>query len=278
MLIYFSVTLHSHGGEDNKFSLGKNAIVLLHPTVQKLMLSCFDIGEDLTQTLNKTSKQTPLKSLTFDECNITSSGLAAILSVPKSLERLALGERKYHTSHIEDHHALRFNHQALLEALKLQSHSLQYLKHIGGNAWPTFNDSFQSTSLTFLSKLQELEIDEDSIWNPMLQFLSPRGRLPPQLQKLRLLTRRNFGAFNLQMLLAMTSWLRNVTQLDYVLDYYRTGPAGVIIEELWTEVHVKQIYDCAINLKKNGVQRVKIFISVGWDCKLQLIPLCIGRY
>src|SRR4051794_41105811 len=106
--------------------MGKNAVIFLHPTLRNLTISCFDIGENIEPYLSASKNSTVLRSLTFDECNITIKGLAAILSVPKSLERLTIGERMHHTSH---HEPLGRYPARFLEALILQERSLQYVKH-----------------------------------------------------------------------------------------------------------------------------------------------------
>ncbi|KAF2423504.1 hypothetical protein EJ08DRAFT_701153 [Tothia fuscella] len=262
-------TLHSHGDQNNKFNLGRRSVILLHPTLQNLTLSCFDIGDDLETFLGKKPRSTSLRTLVFDECNIKSSGLRAVLSVPRRLERLVLGERKHHVDDDERHSNLLSNVDALIGALCLQSESLLYLKHTGGAlALRHYSQSVEHISLDFLTELRELEVDEQSWWRLILQMLSPQGGLPPQLQRLRIYAPRRWGVeFNLSFLTSAPSWLRKAAQFEYVLDHYRDpaiDPAG-IIEELWTEAHMNEVYDVQKKLKGHGVHQLRVLILYGWS-------------
>jgi hypothetical protein len=72
--------------------------------------------------------KTNLKSLVFEECNIDANALHLILSIPKALKRLTLGERLYHffSSPVP---LLLESKSTLAKALELQADSLEYLMH-----------------------------------------------------------------------------------------------------------------------------------------------------
>jgi hypothetical protein len=75
---------------------------------------------------DKTSK-TPLESLVFEECNISSEALKLILSQMKALKRLTLGERLHHF-HTPTSGYLPESSDGLAQALALQAPSLEFLK------------------------------------------------------------------------------------------------------------------------------------------------------
>lgn len=70
---------------------GAYGAIFAHPTLKELTLSSANIPSDATK-LVRAGTTTPLRSLTFDECNITSQGLRGILNLPAGLEYLFLGK------------------------------------------------------------------------------------------------------------------------------------------------------------------------------------------
>ncbi|KAE8451443.1 hypothetical protein EG329_004072 [Mollisiaceae sp. DMI_Dod_QoI] len=260
--------LHSHNDDGpgrNAFNMGKNAIIFLHPTLRNLTISCFDIREDLGLYLSATPKSTPLKSLTFDECNIAVTGLAAILSVPQSLERLILGERLHHLDETHPQAQLAWYPVSVLEALALQKDSLQYLKHIGKNN--RIHENGIGTSMVEFSSLREMELSTHSIFTQILRKSRPPwwSTLPPNLQVLRLLrpSMPDTASFELEFLCSMLGWLHNIPQFDYVLDCYGWGSLS-ISNDLWRKESTrKNILDLVDDLSKQGVKRFKVFVIRG---------------
>jgi hypothetical protein len=204
----------------NAFNMGRNAVIFLHPTLRNLTVSCFDIGEDVEAYLLANQNPTLLQSLTFDECNIAVTGLAAILSVPKALEKLTLGERMYHLNE-NPHAALGRSPALFLEALALQKDSLKYLKHIGGRT--DRPGSHTDLPVVTFPNMREMELETHSILTLILgESASPRApTIPPNLH-LRLI--RSYMSepasdeAELAPLPSILKWLSRVPQLDYVLD------------------------------------------------------------
>jgi hypothetical protein len=245
--------------------LGRAAVIFLHPTLRNLTLSCFDIGDELGQILFQATKKTPLKSLIFDECNITHSGLAAVLSVPKALERLTLGERMYHSR--SSHNVLHSDPQLLLQILRSQEHSLEYLKHIGGYHWRSGIEGrvARRLSLAFLSNVHIMELCPSSI-------LSKIGRgykaLPPSLQTLRLLAPREIGSLSIHDLEAIAKWVHTVPHLDVVLGFNIDEEyTEDLMEKVWSkEDRLDTVQKLAPHLARNGVKRLRIFLFFGSLC------------
>jgi hypothetical protein len=226
--------------------MGKNAIIFLHPTLRNLTISCFDIGKDLEAYLSSNPKQTLLKSLTFDECNITVEGLATILSIPKALERLTLGERKFHLLGYT-HAPLGRSPALLLQALSLQQDSLQYLKHIGGSAKsPILKSHCSGLSLSSFLRIREMELCADSILTQILSSSTTpwSATIPPNLHLLRYLQSFSLEPdqtpTDLELLPNMLYWISyiGIPQLDYVLDCYDREDRNSILSDLLNE-HLK---------------------------------------
>jgi hypothetical protein len=207
----------------NPFDMGRNSVIFLHPTLRNLTVSCFDIGEDLEGYLSVNQKATPLKSLTFDECNISVQGLAAILSIPKSLERLTLGERMFHLKDPSGytHSPLGRSPELLLQALALQQNSLQYLKHIGG--FIELPERHTGMSMFSFRDMRQMELSTHSIITRILRESSPPWSvtIPANLQLLRLVEfylSSEFKSGDMQILPAILEWLSRVPQLEYLID------------------------------------------------------------
>ncbi|QDS69072.1 hypothetical protein FKW77_009969 [Venturia effusa] len=185
-----SLTLHSHGnGEGSaRYELGTGAIIFLLPSLRYIMLSCYDIGlhEDLEAILSQNlkyanaRKTTGLRTLIFEECNISFESFKTILKLPKALENLTVGERMYHTSASVMPMGFRPN---FLEALSPQRSTLGYLKHMGGGRYwsqayllPHFQED-----VSCLPALRTIEL------GPALGAKYTSQHLPPTLLTVRFL-------------------------------------------------------------------------------------------
>ncbi|KAG4439574.1 hypothetical protein IFR05_004922 [Cadophora sp. M221] len=233
-----SLVLHSHntrGPDRQAFDMGKNAVIFLHPTLRNLTISCFDIGENIKSYISASKNSTVLRSLIFDECNITTDGLAAILSVPKALERLTIGERLFHQSR---HEPLGRYPARFLKALALQERSLTYVKHIGGHT----GLSHQSTqlSLATFSNIKNMKLATDSILTKILKETAPpwSPTIPPNLQLCLLLPSYDFN-FDYQddvwytPMMSIIEWLGIVSNLDIVVDLNGRNSKDHVIQGLW---------------------------------------------
>lgn len=86
------VVLHLNGKESPYWTIGRRCLsIFLLPSLQKLTLSCVNIEDDVVESIRDRSF-TSLKHLTLEESNITHQGLIGILSLPKALETLYLGQ------------------------------------------------------------------------------------------------------------------------------------------------------------------------------------------
>ena len=208
--------------------MGRNAVIFLHPTLRNLTVSCFDIDDDIEAYLSANPKPTALRSLTFDECNIAVTGLAAILSVPKALEKLILGERMYHMKN--SHLPLGRTPALLLQVLSLQKDSLQYLKHIGGRIeLPRIHNDL---SMTMFRNLRSMELDTHSI----LTLILSNSAIPPDLH-LRLVRSYLFEQPSDEAenspLPSILEWLNRVHHLEYVIDCDGREDRDSILLDLW---------------------------------------------
>lgn len=160
-----------------------------HPTLRKITLSClnFDakIGHnDLTENERKS---TPLQSLTLIECNVNVPFLDVILSLPKALNELSIGERLHTFEECEPsmNPKTRTSSTQFLTALQRQADSLQRLTHIGGHiAYMTARetDSEGASRLRSLVNLEHLELGFES----HLYFYLRQSGFPPGLKTLKM--------------------------------------------------------------------------------------------
>ncbi|CZR63871.1 uncharacterized protein PAC_13768 [Phialocephala subalpina] len=268
-----TLILHSHDNEGpgrEAFNMGSNAVIFLHPTLRNLTISCFDIGEDIGEYLSATQKSSPLKTLTFVECNINVTALSAILYVPKSLERLTLGERIFHLDQTHFNTSLGRSLVLLLQALASQKDSLQYFKHICHVDWeeielPESNSGI--FSMVEQSRLTEMELGEHSIFCKILRQSTPpwTTAAPPNLRVLRLL-RSSIGwqperaSRELEHLYSMAGCLDHLDQLDYILDPYGRTTSATIIQDLWRKESTRSgIINLVESFSKRDIKRLRIF-------------------
>ncbi|KAK0248698.1 hypothetical protein LTS16_013610 [Friedmanniomyces endolithicus] len=131
------LTLHLNGTSREFWTMDRGyAWILAHPTLEDLHLSSINLIRDFSKAVAYPRFSTPLKRLTLDETNVTLDGLRSVLSFPKALQYLYVGENRY--SHAEQAFPpqQRYNClpmrdvQALMEVLRLQKHSLQSLTYI----------------------------------------------------------------------------------------------------------------------------------------------------
>lgn len=252
--------------------MGKNAVIFRHLTLRNITISCFDIGQDVEPYLSASKNSTVLKSLTFDECNITIEGLGAILSVPKALEKLTIGERM---NHLSSHEPLGRYPGKFLKALALQERSLQYIKHIGGNTNLPFSPT--NLSMATFSNMREMELDTCSILTRILEETAPpwTPTIPPNLH-LRLLMPVNQNRFDDEddvwdaPLQSMIGWIGRVANLDVVVEFGYARNMDEVIRNLWeSNVGVKLMQQILSLLgpgrKKAGQdeRRLRIFIFRG---------------
>lgn len=89
---HIAVVLHLNGADSPYWTIDKRSISLFQlPSLQRLTLSCVNIEGDVVNGIQARSF-TSLKHLYLEESNITHKGLLGILSLPKALETLYLGQ------------------------------------------------------------------------------------------------------------------------------------------------------------------------------------------
>jgi hypothetical protein len=70
--------------------------MFLHPTLRNITFSCLNFAADMSHEddlVKEKQKCTPLQSLTIIECNVNIQFLDVVLSLPKALKELSIGER-----------------------------------------------------------------------------------------------------------------------------------------------------------------------------------------
>ncbi|KAF2006018.1 hypothetical protein P154DRAFT_615936 [Amniculicola lignicola CBS 123094] len=182
-----SITLHGHN-QDKPFVFGRNAIMFTHPTLRNITLSCCDFEAEVSlEDIPKDKlNSTPLKSLTFIECNIYLKLLDIILCLPKALEELSLGERIYHFDGCWPKPFARTSHPRLPQVLQRQAPSLQRIEHSG--KFPSYHDPllrWNASQFSDFPKITHLEISINSLFVTALQ----RGHYPRSLEHLKLTDR-----------------------------------------------------------------------------------------
>jgi hypothetical protein len=162
-----------------------------HPTLRNITLSClnFDtrVGAPFEVSENET-KSTPLQSLNLIECNVDVSFLDAVLSLPKALKELSIGERLHAFKDCQPSMVpeTRTSSKLFLTALQRQADSLQRLTHCGGNLGyltPRETDPEGAAKLRSLVNLEHLELGFES---HLYYYLRSNG-FPPALKSLKML-------------------------------------------------------------------------------------------
>ncbi|RYN29743.1 hypothetical protein AA0112_g7022 [Alternaria arborescens] len=182
-----SLTLHAHGSGDNKYKLGRAVAMFKHPSLQNITLSCLDFDGELGISASET-KTTPLRSLTLIECNVNVKFLDEVLSLPKALKELSIGERLHVFQECQpsmDPERRTSSRQFLL-ALQKQARSLQRLTHCGGHVGhltPRDTDPEGAEKLRSLVDLEYLELGFES----HLYYYLRQSGFPPALRSLKML-------------------------------------------------------------------------------------------
>jgi hypothetical protein len=146
--------------------------MFFHPTLRSITLSCtnFDARISHDSIPAEKKKATPLQSLTLIECNVNVKFLDVVLSLPKALKELDIGERLhvFPGCHPSDDATTRTSNPLFVEALARQAESLQRLSHVSGNvAHIMRNRNFDtgSNGLRQLTSLKFLELGvESTLW------------------------------------------------------------------------------------------------------------------
>ena len=185
--------MHAHGPDDRKFDLDNRlASVFYHPTLRDLTISCLNVkNKDMESTIKsfgKERKSTALRSLTFIECNIDIDTLYSILSMPKALKQLSIGERlhTFEGARPSMDPSQRTASKRFLPALQQQAGSLEKLTHIGGSLAylpGRETDPEGAQKLRSFTSLQHLELGFES---HLYYYLRDNG-FPPSLKYLKML-------------------------------------------------------------------------------------------
>ncbi|KAK3110655.1 hypothetical protein LTR53_014834 [Teratosphaeriaceae sp. CCFEE 6253] len=185
------LTLHLNGATTEFWTMHEDyAGIWAHPTLEILHLSSINIPDQATSSM-PSGLRTPLKRLTLDEANVTLDGLRGVLSIPKALEYLYIGENRYSPGETRSPRAQNYNRlaardaQAFVDTLALQKHSLRELVYLSINACtdsPVPHHRRQAVDLSMFEALLELTLagcNDDC----MLSW-SPQHKAPPRLQRL----------------------------------------------------------------------------------------------
>jgi hypothetical protein len=169
--------------------LGRAKAMFMHPTLRKITLSCLNFEADTDDDkIAVERKSTPLQSLILIECNVDVDFLDVVLSLPKALKVLSIGERL----HVFDEckpsmdRKKRTSSALFLSAIQRQAESLHSLSHVGGQLeyiTPRESDPQGPAKLRSLTNLEHLELGLESHLNYHLRH----NGVPPSLKTLKLL-------------------------------------------------------------------------------------------
>ena len=258
------VTLHSHGVDSRYYNLGRLGLLFLHPSLRKIHLSCAEIGDDL-DFLKAYSRSTPLASLVLEECGVTAAGLSHILSAPRALKHLTIGESAQHSHGSKSEHIGEQPIQ-LFAALALQKHSLRFLKH-------TFYDSIEGNNegngrpirfadtpgLSRFEALTHVEISTNSFFKSALEaHLGPRD-----LKSIRLLFSGRIldnpeTAIDTYALI----WYKHLQNLDLV---HSATAENLRANGIWNNGHSEAMYKFARRLKSRNIN-LQLYFEVLGTC------------
>lgn len=144
--------------------------------------------ESTIKSFRKERRSTPLRSLTFVECNIDVDTLRTVLSMPKALKELVIGERLHVFEGVRPSMSPeeRTSSKHFLPALQQQADSLEKLTHIGGSISHSLGretDPDGAARLRSFASLRHLELGFES---HLYYYLRANG-FPPRLKYLKML-------------------------------------------------------------------------------------------
>ncbi|KAF2503082.1 hypothetical protein BU16DRAFT_612649 [Lophium mytilinum] len=263
-----TVVLHTHGNTQ-RFELGDDAVIFLHPTLQNLTISCSDITTrmPLPPAIDNIEKTTSLRSLTFIECNINAIALGIILRYPRALKEIDLGERIHHFHESPTKPLVHYDRE-FMYALYQQHESLEYIRHVGRRRWRLDPSQLGPITLRDFKSLRCLALDPKSI---LTTHITTNGA-PKSLETLRLFS-DYVHCFNPQArslphrgragwkeLVKITDKMRHVRQVDIVLA--QTFADGILtsrgykmedLHRIWQAKERRQdVYRFAFVLKDQG--------------------------
>ncbi|KAF1837696.1 hypothetical protein BDW02DRAFT_595360 [Decorospora gaudefroyi] len=186
-----SLTLHAHGAGTQKFTLGRAAAMFRHPTLRNITLSCVNFDVSLRGPFDISEgerKSTPLQSLTLIECNVSVTFLDLVLSLPKALKELSIGERLHTFEGCRP--SMRSDDRTscaqFLVALQRQADSLQRLTHCGGHVGYLTTRETDPEGAAKLRSLVNLEYLELGFESHLYYYLRQNG-FPPALKTLKMI-------------------------------------------------------------------------------------------
>jgi hypothetical protein len=273
--------------------------MFFHPTLRHITLSCTnfdaDISHDSIPVARK--KSTPLQSLTLIECNVNVKFLDVILSLPKALKELAIGERLhiFPECHPSNDVATRTSHPLFMNALARQAGSLQRLSHISGNMKQVVHhqaDDSDTGRLRHLTNLKFLELGiESSIWaylerndypetletlkandaswanyTPLESFLRHPSKV---LRRCIDVTRRMTRALNLDVLF-------NHAKSEQILTTIPTGDLALILPTILGVPIRAPVYELAAELNARGA-RLRLFVNKFSTSRTFIPPFMYGE-
>lgn len=161
-----------------------------HPTLRKITISCLNFDDAMRpdDIPEDKRKSTPLQSLVLIECNVNVFFLDAVLSLPKALKELSIGERLHAFEQCEPSidPKTRTSSAIFLTALQRQAPSLNRLTHIGGHIrYQTSRetDPEGSAKMRSFTNLEHLELGFES----NLYYYIRNNGFPPSLKTLKML-------------------------------------------------------------------------------------------
>lgn len=190
------LTIHSHGIGADFWDLDEFSCLFRHPTLRYLHISCVTLPLDLPD-LEPYAASTPLQTLVFDECELEPESLRRILSTPKSLKHLTLGENIYNIHYSRSSNPkLTSAADAAMRALSPVANSLETLTHHD----PTFATvnpahqpriSIKGDGMRHFYHLRHLSCDPCSFLHQGI--ILDHNIAPPNLETLRLLHYNRHG-------------------------------------------------------------------------------------
>ncbi|KAJ4299401.1 hypothetical protein N0V90_004646 [Kalmusia sp. IMI 367209] len=154
--------------------------------IQELSIRNFDAQITHADISDTRRRSTPLVSLTLIECNVNVNFLDVVLSLPKALKELDIGERlhAFEGCMPSSDITTRTSQPTFIDALARQADSLERLSHISGATnliTQPDPDSHGVHALRDLEKLTYLSLDIESTLLPHLE----RDDYPSSLKTLR---------------------------------------------------------------------------------------------
>lgn len=276
--------------------------MFFHPTLRHITLSCTNFDAEITHDNIPPSKRksTPLQSLTLIECNVNVKFLDVMLSLPKALKQLDVGERLhvFPECYPSTDRTTRTSDPLFVDALARQADSLERLSHISGHIQHLTSPIANEHRKAQFRDLKNLKYLELCIESTLFDQHLAQNDYPDSIQTLKVTdaTWSNAAFHSEQFLRHPRNVLRRCNEVvskhmsravdidvrftnddcEQLLSAIPTGNTAHVLPEILGSPIRSPVYKLATSLKSRG-KRLRLFVQRFSSGKTFIPPYMYGE-